>query len=82
MGAGPDHSPRRWLARVAWLAVFWIAGVAVLGLVAWLLKLAMTAVGMSARYGGVDPAPILSAVVMPDSRTVLIATGVVVRPDA
>ena len=40
---------RKWLARFGWLAVFWIAGVAALGLVAWLLKLAMNAVGMSAR---------------------------------
>ena len=49
MDARPDHSLRRWLARFGWLVVFWMAGVAAVGLVAWLLKLAMNAVGMAAR---------------------------------
>ncbi|HQR52128.1 MAG TPA: DUF2474 family protein [Burkholderiales bacterium] len=44
-----DRSPGRWLARIGWLVVFWIAGVAALAVVAWLVKLGMNAAGMSVR---------------------------------
>lgn len=49
MNARTGHPPRKWLARFGWLVVLWMAGVAAVGLVAWVLKLAMNAVGMSAR---------------------------------
>ena len=83
MDARPDHSLRRWLARFAWLALFWVAGVAALGLVAWLLKLAMNAVGMSPRYSGsADARTVVSAAVMGGCRAVPAVPGVVGRPGA
>jgi hypothetical protein len=33
--------------RLAWLVVFWLGGVAALGVVAWLLKLLMRAAGLT-----------------------------------
>lgn len=38
---------RLWMRRVAWLAAFWVAGVAGLGVLAALLKLFMRAAGLS-----------------------------------
>lgn len=35
-----------WLRRLAWLVALWLAGVAALALVAWLLRLLMHAAGM------------------------------------
>ena len=49
MQAQPDRSPGKWLVRVGWLVVFWIAGVAALAAVASLIKLGMNAPGMSVR---------------------------------
>lgn len=41
-------SPRRaWTARLAWLLLFWAAGVAALGLVAYLLRLFMNWAGFN-----------------------------------
>lgn len=37
---------RKWLERIAWLGALWVAGVAALGLAAWLLRLLMSAVGL------------------------------------
>jgi hypothetical protein len=37
---------RSWLGRLGWLVLLWAAGVATLGAVAWLLRLAMTAAGL------------------------------------
>jgi len=39
---------RVWLRRLGWLALIWTAGVAALGAVAWLLRLAMRAAGLAA----------------------------------
>ena len=36
-----------WAKRVGWLALLWVAGVAVLGLVAVLIRVAMRAAGMT-----------------------------------
>jgi len=44
-----DRSPCKWLVRIGWLVVLWIAGVAALAVVAWLVKLGMNAAGMSGR---------------------------------
>ncbi|MDN5842612.1 MAG: DUF2474 domain-containing protein [Alcaligenaceae bacterium] len=38
----------RWTRRVAWLLALWAAGVAVLGIAAWVLKAVMRAVGLAA----------------------------------
>ena len=35
-----------WLRRVGWLVALWLAGVAALGVVAWVLRVAMHAAGM------------------------------------
>jgi hypothetical protein len=35
-----------WLRRLGWMAALWLAGVAALGLVAWLLRVLMHAAGM------------------------------------
>jgi hypothetical protein len=35
-----------WLRRLGWFAVLWLAGVAALGVVAWVLRGAMHAAGM------------------------------------
>ena len=41
-----ERSARRWLARLAWLALFWVLGVVGMGLVAGLLRALMHAVGL------------------------------------
>lgn len=38
---------RRWIARLAWLCLLWVAGVAVMGAVAWLLRGLMRAAGLA-----------------------------------
>jgi hypothetical protein len=35
-----------WLRRLGWFAALWMAGVAALGAVAWVLRVAMHAAGM------------------------------------
>jgi len=35
----PARPPRSWVGRVAWFAALWLAGVAVLGVVAYGIKL-------------------------------------------
>ena len=37
---------RLWLGRLGWMTALWAAGVAALGVVAWLLHVAMRAAGM------------------------------------
>ena len=37
-----------WLRRVGWLVLLWAASVAVLGVVAWLIRQFMAAAGMTA----------------------------------
>lgn len=37
-----------WLKRLGWLLAIWTASVAVLGLMAWLIRLLMNAVGLTA----------------------------------
>lgn len=45
----PDDGARvSWMKRIGWLIVFWILGVAVLGVVAGLLRLLMNAAGLTA----------------------------------
>lgn len=45
----PDDSARvSWAKRIGWLIVFWIMGVAALGVVAALLRLLMNAAGLTA----------------------------------
>jgi Protein of unknown function (DUF2474) len=46
MRAHGDSAPRRWLGRLAWLGLFWILGVAGMGLVAGLLRALMRAAGL------------------------------------
>jgi hypothetical protein len=41
-----DTPVRRWLTRFAWLALFWILGVGIMGLVAGVLRALMHAVGL------------------------------------
>ena len=36
-----------WLKRIGWLLVLWGAGVAALGIAAWLIRLVMRAAGLS-----------------------------------
>jgi len=45
---GPDRDKRRWLSRLAWLAIFWVGGVAVMGGLALLMRAIMRAAGLSA----------------------------------
>lgn len=47
MQGGPADRPR-WRNRLAWLILIWAAGVACMGLAAWLIKLLMRAAGLSA----------------------------------
>ena len=42
-----ESAPRRWAARLGWLLALWLAGVATMGLAAWLLKLVMRAAGLA-----------------------------------
>jgi hypothetical protein len=37
---------RQWLRRLAWMAALWLGGVAALGAVAWVLRVAMRAAGL------------------------------------
>ncbi|MFK3737019.1 DUF2474 domain-containing protein [Massilia sp. TN1-12] len=37
---------RPWLSRLAWMLALWLGGVAALGVVAWLLRLAMRLAGL------------------------------------
>lgn len=37
---------RLWLRRLAWMLALWLGGVAALGIVAWLLRVAMHAAGL------------------------------------
>jgi Protein of unknown function (DUF2474) len=41
-----DSPARRWLARLAWLGLFWVLGVASMGLIAGLLRALMRAAGL------------------------------------
>ncbi|MEB2320576.1 MAG: DUF2474 domain-containing protein [Pseudomonadota bacterium] len=43
-----DSARVSWMKRIGWLIVFWILGVAVLGVVAGLLRLLMNAAGLTA----------------------------------
>ncbi|MFN6998148.1 MAG: DUF2474 family protein [Aquincola tertiaricarbonis] len=42
----PHEAPPRWGRRLAWLAGLWLASVATLGLLAWLLGWVLQAVGL------------------------------------
>ena len=46
MRHGQNRRPS-WVSRVGWLLALWFAGVAGLGVAAWLLKALMRAVGFS-----------------------------------
>jgi hypothetical protein len=46
--AAPPPGGRRWGRRLAWLLGLWLAGVATLGLAAWLLKGFMRWAGLAA----------------------------------
>jgi hypothetical protein len=35
-----------WMRRLGWMLALWLAGVAALGIVAWLIRVAMHAAGM------------------------------------
>ncbi|MGB3288354.1 MAG: DUF2474 family protein [Burkholderiaceae bacterium] len=48
MKAGPSASRPSWSRRIAWLVGIWAAGVAVLAVAAYALRLIMNAAGMSA----------------------------------
>lgn len=37
----------RWIGRLGWLGLYWIAGVATMGLVVWLLRGLMRAAGLA-----------------------------------
>ena len=39
-------SSLRWIERLVWLFLFWVAGVATMGLVVWLLRGLMRAAGL------------------------------------
>jgi hypothetical protein len=43
----PTLSPRRWLRRLGWLVLIWAASVAVLGIAALVLRLVMSAAGLT-----------------------------------
>jgi hypothetical protein len=47
MRARTEPSARRWLERMAWLGLFWAAGVTVMCLVALLLRALMRAAGLA-----------------------------------
>jgi len=46
--SGRDKMEKPWARRVGWLVLLWAAGVATLGLVAWLIRVFMTWAGFSA----------------------------------
>jgi Protein of unknown function (DUF2474) len=43
----PASPPRRWPARLAWLGLFWIAGVAAMGAAVMLLRALMRVAGLA-----------------------------------
>ena len=43
----PQPPSWRWIERLAWLGLFWVAGVAAMGLVVWLLRGLMRAAGLA-----------------------------------
>jgi Protein of unknown function (DUF2474) len=47
MQVRPQRPSQRWLTRLAWLGLFWIAGVASMGIIAMLLRALMRAVGLA-----------------------------------
>jgi Protein of unknown function (DUF2474) len=42
-----QSSSRRWIERLAWLCLFWIAGVSAMAVVVWLLRGLMRAAGLA-----------------------------------
>lgn len=38
---------RRWMQRLGWLLLIWVASVAALGMAAWVLRQLMQSIGMS-----------------------------------
>lgn len=44
---GPDVPPRTWLRRVGWLVLIWAGSVLALTVVAGLIRLIMTAAGLT-----------------------------------
>lgn len=46
-GPRDTSAPQRWLVRVGWLIGLWSAGVATMGVTAWLLRWVMRAVGLA-----------------------------------
>jgi hypothetical protein len=46
MRSVPAIAGRRWPVRLAWLALYWLAGVAAMALVAFALRALMHAVGL------------------------------------
>ena len=47
MGVPAQTPSRRWLVRIAWLAAFWVMGVASMGLVALLIRGLMRLAGLA-----------------------------------
>jgi Protein of unknown function (DUF2474) len=47
MPARAHRQSPRWLVRLGWLGVYWIAGVVCMGVVAMLLRALMRAVGLA-----------------------------------
>jgi hypothetical protein len=47
MRASTASPSSKWLVRLVWLAVFWVSGVAGMGLVAFLLRTVMRAIGLA-----------------------------------
>ncbi|WP_397473413.1 DUF2474 domain-containing protein [Pusillimonas sp.] len=45
--SAPDERQRQWATRLGWMALFWVLGVAALGLVAYLLRLFMNWAGFN-----------------------------------
>jgi hypothetical protein len=43
----PSPDAVDWSRRLGWLALFWLSGVAGVGVVAWVLKLLLRAVGLT-----------------------------------
>lgn len=47
MNTAPRGRARLWAKRLGWMVLLWTASVAALGIVAWLLRMLMQAVGLS-----------------------------------
>jgi Protein of unknown function (DUF2474) len=47
MRASAASPSSKWRVRLAWLVVFWVSGVAGMGLVAFLLRTVMRAIGLA-----------------------------------